>query len=288
MARIGNWDVSLNKQGWFDITLADPLNGWFDKTAVGFEGFTISPPGIPSASVQGLPKVIQIVAAPGIPSAAVQSAPFVAQLVEPPGIPSVSEVAPAQNALEVKAPGIPSAQVVSAGEAAAGIRPPGIPSVSEVAAAEVSTPTPTTTPAHGGQPGGRPAALNAPTAPAARPAWYEEARLKEERKREAEAQAAQAQPAEEEASWAEYFAGLATARPYERAPANDIRPDWWDKELRRRMYASPPSYELVAGPTPAETVKKALAYVAIGAGLMWAVSKIAEDDKPKRRKRKTA
>ena len=176
MARIGNWDVTLNKQGWFDTTSADPLNGWFDKTAIGAQSIdiTIQPPGIPSAEAQGLPKVFQIVAAPGIPSAETQGAPFVAALVEPPGIPSaettsagkaaivitpaaipaVNVVAAGSTETGISPPAIPSDAVVASGVVEASVTPPGIPSAEVEAPGEVASPPPppTSTAAHGGWP----------------------------------------------------------------------------------------------------------------------------------------
>lgn len=46
MARVGNFDVELNQQGWFDIRLADPINGWFDKVAVGRKALPPPGPGV--------------------------------------------------------------------------------------------------------------------------------------------------------------------------------------------------------------------------------------------------
>jgi hypothetical protein len=37
VARIGNFDVQYNPQGWFDTTLADPLNGWLCDDAIGLK-----------------------------------------------------------------------------------------------------------------------------------------------------------------------------------------------------------------------------------------------------------
>jgi hypothetical protein len=44
VARVGNFDAELNPQGWFDETFADPLNGWFDDTAIGLGGSPPPPP----------------------------------------------------------------------------------------------------------------------------------------------------------------------------------------------------------------------------------------------------
>jgi hypothetical protein len=143
MARIGNFDVKLNYQGLFDADLADPINGWLDKTAIGLSAINLYPPGIPSASVvAAAPEVIQIVSPPGITPATGTAgndgvAPaHVAIIVEPPGILSPSVVPPDEIAIIIEAPGV------------------GIPSVSVVAPAEVTEtpPTPPTTRAHGGLP----------------------------------------------------------------------------------------------------------------------------------------
>lgn len=166
MARIGNFDVTLNKQGWFDIDSADPLNGWFDDTAVGATGastINVQPPGIPSASVQVLPKVIQIVQAPGVPSSGTSAPAMVAVLVEPPGIPSDEVQAPAQAAFVIKPAAVPSAEIVAPADVAARVQPPGIPAADVVAPAQASKeaapashggwpPTPTTTRARERQP----------------------------------------------------------------------------------------------------------------------------------------
>jgi len=139
MARIGNFDVTLNRQGWFDINAADPRNGQFDKVAIGVEGaIELQPPGIPSASQVASGFVIQIVSAAGIPSASVQGAPFVAVIVEPPGIASASIVGPAENAIVIRPVGISSAEVVAPADVSESLRLPGIPSASEVAPSEVS------------------------------------------------------------------------------------------------------------------------------------------------------
>jgi hypothetical protein len=53
MARLGNFDVELNFQGWFDIDMADPLNGWLDKVAVGVGTSTSPPPPTPTAPLLG-------------------------------------------------------------------------------------------------------------------------------------------------------------------------------------------------------------------------------------------
>jgi len=50
VARLGNFDVTLSRGGWFDITTADPLNGWFDKVAVGVEGSPPPPPPAPATA----------------------------------------------------------------------------------------------------------------------------------------------------------------------------------------------------------------------------------------------
>lgn len=47
MARQGNFDVTYNLQGWFDTTLADPLNGWFVDDAIG------GPPAQPKTAAHG-------------------------------------------------------------------------------------------------------------------------------------------------------------------------------------------------------------------------------------------
>jgi hypothetical protein len=45
VARLGNFDVELVAAGWFDSSLADPLEGFFDDVAVGVLGG--SPPPVP-------------------------------------------------------------------------------------------------------------------------------------------------------------------------------------------------------------------------------------------------
>jgi hypothetical protein len=46
VARLGEFDVTLSPQGWFDVTYANPENGFFDKDAVGTSTLYFMPAGI--------------------------------------------------------------------------------------------------------------------------------------------------------------------------------------------------------------------------------------------------
>jgi SPP1 gp7 family putative phage head morphogenesis protein len=46
VARVGAWDITLNRQAWFDVNAGDPLEGFLDKVAIGRGGTPPPPPPV--------------------------------------------------------------------------------------------------------------------------------------------------------------------------------------------------------------------------------------------------